>query len=185
MTSKAVLELTKRHAKLAHVNIREEKHGEDSVTAVDIKLTEIMLEKDDLNALLHEKHAHAALFNQAKAGSIIEPVFKWFAPFSFTEKFIDCSAALYLGLNGEAHELEDVTLAKLVLEPLSGGQTALTITLQHSLEDAEILATLGEQLGRECSVAITFGKVDEAEKKQAKLPLEPKKDGAEQQAVTH
>jgi hypothetical protein len=170
--SKAILELGKRHAKLSHVNIREEKHGDDSVPAIDIKLTEIMLEREDLNALLAEKHAHAALFNQAKAGTLIEPVFKRFAAFQFTEKFVECSATLYLGLgDDEGRELEDVTLARISLQPLSGGQTQMTITLQHELDDSDILSTLGDQLGRECSVELTFGKIDEQEKRQGKLAL--------------
>lgn len=189
--ARAILELTKRHAKVAHLNVREEKHGDDSVTAVDIKLSEIVLEKDDLNALLAEKHAHAALFNQAKAGALIEPVFKRFAPFAFTEKFVDCAATLYLGLGAQAFELEDVKLASIKLECVSGGQTMLSLTLQHELDDSEILASLADQLGRECSVEITFGKLDEAEKRQGKLALNPKAEetvatfGDEQRETAH
>lgn len=185
MANKAILELTKRHAKLAHINVREEKHGEESVPAVDIKLSEIMLEKDDLNALLAEKHAHGALFNQAKAGAIIEPVFKRFAPFQFNEKFVDCSAQVFLGLNGEGFELEDITVTRITLQPVSGGQTAMTLTLQHELDDTEIVSSLADQLGRECSVEITFGKVDEAEKRQGKLALNSEPSSTEQPASTH
>lgn len=172
------LELGKRQAHIAHINLREEKHGDDTVPAIDIKLEGVTLDKAELNALLGEKRAHDALFNQGKAGTLIEPVFKFFEPFKFTEKFVDCQATLYLGIQAAEYELEDVRITGLKFTPMSGGSTAVTLTVQHELDDTEIVGALADQLGRECSVAISFGKVDVEEKKQQKLALNDEADKA-------
>lgn len=185
MTKKTqVLELDKRHATISHVNLREEKHGEDSVPAIDIKLTEIPLTKDELIAITHDKQAWNLMYVEEKGG-LIRPSQPYFASKRpFDEKYVDCSAVLFLGIQGAEYELEDVKLSKITMEPTDGGTTSMDLTIQLELDDTEILSHLADQLGRECSVALTFGSIDEGDKKQQKLPLNSTA-GTDAPASTH
>lgn len=171
----AVIELDRRQAILDNVNLRPENHGDDIVPAVDIKLSGIPLNKVELNTLLGDKHAHDCLFNTAKAGSIVEPMFKQFQAFKLKDKFEDCSATMSFGLAEDGYELDDVKITGVSLEPLAGGMTAMTVTLQHALEDTDIVGDLASYLRSECSIVLTFGtkaiEDKKAKEKQGKLPL--------------
>src|SRR5678815_6168342 len=107
----AVLDLAKRPAMVMHVNPRLERHGDDGVLAVDIKLDGIHLEPDELNLLLGDKHAHDALFVKANGkGKAPEPMFRQLKSFELVDKFENCAAIITLGLSD--NELERFELAE-------------------------------------------------------------------------
>lgn len=172
MSKTKALEIEPRHCRFTNLNIRLEKHGDDDVPAVDLKFEDLMLRKDELNRLLGEKFAHDALFRAAKEGGLIEPLFPMLAPLALEDKFEDCTATVAFGLNDDfTTELEDVKFRGVRLKPVSGGMTAITLTVQYELDDSELMSSLTEFLGRECKVGLVFGKKTEAEKKQQKLAL--------------
>lgn len=168
--SKAVLDLPKRPARVAHINTRLEKHGESSVLCADIKIEGVHLEPDELNLLLDDKHAHNALFVTAK-GKATEPMFRQLKRFELESKFEDCSASIFLGLSDDSVDFEDVKVAKVKLSPQVGGQTMVELTVQTEIEDTNDIASLLEHLDSEACVAITFGAKSKPEGKKAQKDL--------------
>lgn len=168
----AVLDLAKRPAKITHVNPRLERHGDSSVLAIDIKLDGIHLEPDELNALLDDKHAHAALFVSASKGKAAEPMFRQLKSFELVDKFEDCSAVIGLGLSDIEIEFEDVKVASVKLTPQVGGQTLMECSVQTEVDEADDVARLLEQLEAEGSVALLFGAKSKPKGKKAQKDLD-------------
>lgn len=190
----AVLDITKRPAMVMHVNPRLEKHGKDSVLAVDITLDGLHLEADELNALMDDKHAHAALFKSANGkGKAAEPMFRQIAAIALVDKFEDCACTIGLGLSDIEIEFEDVKLKDVKLIPQVGGMTLMRCTVQTEVEDADDVARLLEVLESESTAAILIGAktVPKGKKAQKSLDLAPTagktadQAGAEPPASTH
>lgn len=166
-----MLTFDKRPCKIGpSINTRTEKHGDESVPAMDIPLTAILLDKHELNELLGDPHAWDCLFVERK-GKPAEPMFaKSLKPFAVVGKFQECRASLWLGLKPELLELADVKLAKLKLEPSTGGMTALSVTVQSPCEESA--ARLLQFLDSQIDVALDFGDAVAGEEEQPELELE-------------
>lgn len=168
----AVLDLAKRPAMVMHVNPRLERHGESGVLACDIKLDGIHLEPDELNLLLDDKHAHAALFKAANGkGKAAEPMFRQLKSFELVDKFENCAATISLGLSDNELEFDDVKVAKVRLTPQVGGQTLVELTVQTVIEDTDDVARLLEHLESECNVALMFGSKEKPKDRKAQKEL--------------
>jgi len=168
--SKHYLTLTNRHCKIGNsINTRAEKHGDEDVPACDIPLDGILLEREELNALLGDKAAHKSLFQYTK-NAPDEPSFKAFKPFALKDKFEECSVTLLLGISEMELELTGVKLANIKLEPLTGGQTALSLQVQTTCP-VESMAQAIAFLNAEIEAEITFGKKTEKSTKQRELPM--------------
>lgn len=154
----AVVDLPKRPATIKHVNPRPEYHGEDVVLAIDVKLDGIHLEPDELNLLLGDKHAHAALFKTANGkGKAAEPMFRQLKRFELVDKFENCTATIGLGLTDLEVTFEDAKLTKVKLTPLVGGQTLMECTVQAEIEDTSDVASLLDYLLSEGTAALLIG----------------------------
>ncbi len=179
MTAKKPLELSSRPCMLDNVNLRTERHGEDEVPAVDIKLSNIMLKKDELIRLTGDKDSWNLMFEQEKSGSVIEATMQWCDGWRHLDaKFIECNSTLRFGMQKTEHEIENHKIKGAAVRALTGGSAELMCTLQVALEDTKIVAQLAEYQHKEGHVAITFGKVDAGERKQGKLALNDETDKA-------
>lgn len=193
MTAKKPLELTSRPCMIDNVNLRTERHGDDEVPAVDVKLSNIILKKDELIRLTGDKEAWNLLFEQEKAGSVIEPTMQWCDGWRFLgAKFIECSSVIRFGMQKTEHEFGNHKIKGAAVRALTGGSAELQCTLQVALDDTKVVAQLAEYQHKEGHVAITFGKIDEGDRKQQKLALndDPEKSKnkfgeGEQQPATH
>lgn len=164
-----MLSLTKRTAKVGNaIQSRSEMHGEDSVTAIDIPLADIMLAATELNAIMREPYAHNALFNhRAAAGGLVEPLLKHVKPLALDEKIEGASITITHGVEAEVVRLAPVKLAKIKLDPKLGGLTAMSCTVQCTPDLGEDIAHLLERLNSTVDVEIDGGEFGA----QAELPL--------------
>jgi len=189
MANNTTLELAERIAKIGgSINTRSERHGDEDVPACDIPLVGFMLEADELDALIG-KGAHKALYRDAK-GNNVEPRFEHVTELAVDQKFV---GNVSLDLESIDLELDDenVTLAKIRLEPQVGGLTAMSLQVQCTPSTDEIAQLVGS-LNREVRAAITFGGRKQPKgKKQPELPMgnhaqTPAADAAEEpSAATH
>jgi hypothetical protein len=154
------------------INTRSEIHGDENVPALDIPLSAIMLSATELNALLQEPYAHEALFNErTNPRALVEPLFKQLHPLKLKDKFEESSVTLIVGLNRKAVTLNDVKLAKLTLQPLVGGLTALKLTVQCTPTLDDSITTLLAFMNHDADVEITIGERVAPAQKQSELPL--------------
>jgi len=173
------LTLTKRPAKLGSgINTRAEKHGDDDVPACDIPLAGIFLEREELNALLGDPSLHKALFTTMPGESTPQPVLRRFKPLQLADKFEGCTVTIIAGLSATSFMLDDVTIAKLKLEPQTGGLTAMSMQVQALAEDLDVTALLG-WLNHDVDVEVQFGTVAKGKDKQQDLPLSTVGDNEE------
>lgn len=166
-----MLNLAKRPAKIGvAINSRRELHGETPVTALDIPLTDIMLDASELNAILREPHAHNVLFNEsgvATGGRIREPVFKHISALSLADKIEGATVTIVHGVEAVELRLSPVKLSKVKLQPQVGGLTAMTCTVQCTPDLNAGIAALLERLDSVVDVEIDCGDFG----KQQSLPL--------------
>jgi hypothetical protein len=176
MTAKKPFELTARPCKIDNINPRVERHGDEEVPAVDIRLTGITLSKAELIRLTGDAQAWNLMFEEGKGG-VIEPTLQCFDSTRYLEaKFEECHSTLRFGMQKTEHELDEHKIKSCAFKPLVGGMTELTLTIQYKLDDTKIMGPLTDYQGKEAHAAINFGKVSEIEKRQGKLALN---EGAE------
>lgn len=161
------MNLGKRPAMIGNaIQSRAEMHGDEPVTAIDIPLTDIMLDPEELAWILREPLAHRALFNKVRGG-IQEPLLKHIKPVVLADKIEKATITITHGVSAEELCLTPVNLAKIKLEPRAGGLTAMSCTVQAvpDLDDSAI-AHLLERLNSAVEVEIDgggFGKQKELE----------------------
>lgn len=161
------MHLAKRPAKIGNaIQSRAELHGEDSVTAIDIALTDIMLSRDELNEIMREPAASAALFNGTE-DKLLEPLFKHIRPLQLAEKIEGASIVITHGVEAETIRLAPVKLAKIKPEPKIGGMTAMSCTVQATPDLDEDLAHLLGRLNSSVEAEIDGGQFGA----QQELPL--------------
>jgi hypothetical protein len=162
------MHITARSAKIGNqIQSRSEQHGEESVTAIDIPLTDIMLDERELNALLCEPYAHAALFDHRRVASIIAPMFPRLKALAMTERLEDATVVITHGLDRETLRLTPVRVTKIKLTPCVGGLTAMSCTVQSTPDLDVNVAHLLERLNSEVEIEIECGQFGA----QAELPL--------------
>lgn len=151
------MELTKRSGKLGRsINTRTEVHGEDLVPAIDVRLSELVLNAGELDVLLGEG-AHGALFRTA--GNSVVPRFGGLAPLSVAGKLRDqvlvLSVPPVMGMEAAPPVvLVPATVKDVALEPQEGGTTKLSLMVQHAAPMSDDMASLMEWMGHEVEVAI-------------------------------
>jgi hypothetical protein len=165
------MHLNKRPAKVGNqISSRGEMHGDESVTALDIPLTDVMLDETELGEIMREPRAAAALFDDSNGMS--RPFFAHIKPIALAEKIEGAAITITHGLKAESIHLANVKLAKIKLGPCAGGMTAMECTVQCTPDLTEKVAHL---LG--CINAVVDIEIDGGEfGLQAELPIEPKRD---------
>jgi len=161
-------ELAAKRCTLGIINNRIEKNGDQDVTAFDLPIT-LLLDPDELNALLGDKYKHRALF-ETKNG-VSHPMFPEFESFALKE---DRQGDVTLHLAGETEvEYEDVRLKSLTLSPVAGGETELRCKVQVLPQTKHITKLINAQ---NCELKISVADTKIAAKnrsKQQDLPLDP------------
>lgn len=142
------------------INSRTQKAGQNDVPALDIPLSQIVIDSNNLDALLLEEGAWDRLFIEPVDNKPIAPVFPLLAPLRFREKIGNVNLTLIIGSHQLA--LEKVTLASVTLELQEGGMCHLSFTLQ----------CLTEQVGDDLRVLV------EHQNKQVLLELHANNYGA-------
>jgi len=154
------------------VNLRTEKHGEDNVPAVDIPIEGIMLSSEDLNELLGTPGAHDTLFSTVRGHQ--EPALPQIKDLVLRDKVAGADVCIKIHGTGPAKKLQlkDCKIKGLTLAPLSGGATALSITVQTSGD--HVPATIGllaSHLSGQINVEISGGAIAEKKATQGELPI--------------
>ena len=156
--------LKKQSAEVAHVNLREEKHGEDPVLACDVKVV-----ADVPNTFLSQLSPtlKASLYQAEGVGAELQaplledgthlPVLRY--PQLGTLKWDVKMGGATLVLHG-AKKADDVRLAgevnELRLVPKEGGTVEITFRLQF-IPEPEQVAAVGALLGRQTKVSVLPG----------------------------
>lgn len=140
-----MLQLSPRPAKFGpSFNGRSEKQGDDSDLAIDIALSDIALDKQELGEF--DENLPGALYN---GGDI--PRLAKFKPLEMAEKIEGATVQLIDGT--EMLELTDCKLAKLRFTALAGGKAMLAVQVQHHPK-AEEMDWIGQRLRHPISVAL-------------------------------
>lgn len=151
--------LKKQKSRVAHLNVREEKHGEDPVLAVDVKIT-----ADVANSFLDDlgRGMRAALYRGEgeTAGETFDldldhmPVLRFPALQPLKWKVGMVAGKLVLHGSKKAEDLLfECDVKDLALAPKEGGTVELTFQAAV-LPTSEELAKLGELLGHDVKVSI-------------------------------
>ena len=166
-----ILSLTKRRALVGpSINTRTEKHGAEDVPGVDIPLSDIFLDKDELCALLQDPEAHDALFTEAR-GEQLEPRFQTIQALVMDDKFVGAKVSIEVTTGGEKTVLllKPAKLAKLKLTPQVGGLTLMSCTVQgNPAGHTDVLALLNQK----CRLSILNAELEEHAAPEPELPLE-------------
>lgn len=166
-----MLTITKRPVHIGgHINATTEKHGEDDVSAVDIALEGIMLSAEELNALLNDPKASAALFVRSN-GSFAEPMFPQLKPLALKDAYEGATVRLTVGLKADELVLGDCKLRNIKLTPQAGGMTEMSLSVRARPNDDELIATLFRYMNHDEAVEIADAKVAEKGGKQKDLAL--------------
>lgn len=176
-----MLEISKIHAQLGKIANNLEKHGDDDVSAFDVPVTGILLDKKSLNRFLDDSQASAALFNTTRTNDT-EPVFKIFKPLVLKDTFEGIRVDFNLG--GKEFTLTDCKASKVSVELRNGGTAEISLQLRVRPEnDKQILLFLGYQ-NREIDIALADAKVAlKGGQKQGELALEGDDDEGERGEV--
>ncbi len=155
-----MLNITLRTAKLgSSLNGRTEKHGNDDVPAADMSVDSIFLTAAELNDLLGIKDAHDRLFRVEHVGGLPEPVFAAYGGHTLPDKFEGANVTIEHGLQKLEIELADVKIAKVYLEPQTGGLTKLSLQIQANHDWEDLAPALLSCMNKEIKIAITDAEV--------------------------
>jgi hypothetical protein len=151
-------------ARLAHVNMRTEKHGEDDATAIDLKFT--MAAANDALAMFHPRLREALYFNRdgEQGQESVEGVppalpnrlFPSMAPIAWDTELSGATVIVDYGLGGESNiTFGDCRVNAFKLAPIEGGSVEITFRVQTSDIPAGALDKLSGLLNRETQVTVT------------------------------
>jgi hypothetical protein len=153
-------EIAATDIEFAHLNVRSEKHGEEDVTAVDLKL--VYITSHDVLKLFHPT-LPALLYEFDRAQQVVEgasPVmtaraFPALSPLKWNEEVTGLQLTIEHGLSGKSDiVLKDCTADHFVIEALDGGSVMLTFRLRTVCTDERILGKLGVLIKRDLPMAI-------------------------------
>lgn len=148
--------LKRQTAKIAHLNVREEKHGEESVVAVDVKV-QADIGNDFLEALALGLRAAlysvdgAQLEGVEQAYSVLR--FAAMKPLDWEAPMTACEFVVHGAKRADDMEFTGEIAKPLVLAPKEGGTVSVTLQVQIH-PDAHDLGALSAFLGRSTKVSL-------------------------------
>lgn len=172
MASKNHLSLPKRGCKFRGMNGRAEFDGDDKKSAADYGISGFMLTRDETNEFFG-RDVYARLFDTKKRPP--EPAMPEVPTYHITHKFRDSSVSLFFDGESEAVKLA-CNLAKIEITPQTGGMCELKVQLQSHPSRQEV-GILYDNLGRDISASIRFGKLVEKIEAQPELPMDAGESG--------
>lgn len=170
-----MLNITERTARIGNqIQSRGENHGEDTVTAIDIPLTDVMLDEREFNALMGLPNAFNAFFD--RSGGLLQPAFTRLKPLALSEKIEGARVVIKHGVAAEELRLGNAKIAKIKLEPVTGGFVSMSCTVQcvptldvniaHLLDRLNSTVELsidGGQFGAQQELALGASEIEEPE----------------------
>lgn len=149
-----MFEIRDRACKIGnHVNVRTEARGdEEVVTAFDISIVDISLDKGELNTLLGDEQAHERLFRTEEGGRIV-PAFNAVQSLRLKAKIPSARVEIHVG-QGKAIVMPDAKLSKVTLERRDGGVCGLGVQVQCIPNIDEGGARLLKHLGADAGITI-------------------------------
>lgn len=151
-----MLQLDNHSASVANLNVRKERHGDESQLAVDVKL-ETQASNEILDSL--DKGLREALFRKPGKGeqqalpidgnNLTAVKFPSLEPVKLTHEYAGYEVEIDGDLEAtEAIVLVDAKIKKLAIAPIEGGSVGLTFTVSAEA-DANDVADLADALIRE------------------------------------
>jgi hypothetical protein len=122
------------------INFRTQKHGDESVQATDIRVSDIELTKDEVNTLLQEPYASRALWTAGGRGKPERPVFERIEALKLDETIESSKVAIKVG--GEEIKLGVCKLKSVTVQPMIGGVAKMSCLVQATPDIDELLADL-------------------------------------------
>jgi hypothetical protein len=122
------------------INFRTQKHGDESVQATDIRVSDIELSKEEVNALLQESRADRALWKSGGPGKPEKPVFEHIDALRLDETIESSKVAIRVG--GEEIKLGVCKLKSITVQPMVGGVAKMSCLVQATPTIDELLADL-------------------------------------------
>lgn len=147
--------LQSQAAKLVHINVREEKHGDEPVPAIDLKIS-----ADLQNTFLSQLHPTLcwSLYDKSPSHDLVDdthmPVLRYKAIEPVRWKGDIKEALITLVGAPEAGNIEFVaSVSKLVLECLEGGTVRIGFMVQ-AVVDAHMIGQLAGLLGQDIEISV-------------------------------
>jgi hypothetical protein len=122
------------------INFRTQKHGEESVQATDIRVSDIELSKDETKTLLQEPYADRALWTAGGRGKPERPVFEHIDALKLDETIESSKVSIKVG--GEEIKLGVCKLKSVTIQPMVGGVAKMSCLVQATPAIDEQLADL-------------------------------------------
>jgi hypothetical protein len=120
--------------------------------SIKLELAGILLDENELNSVLGEPHAHRSIYNTN--GKDIVPYLKCLKALELSHAWEGAAVTLWYELGKKSLELTKAKLTKIRLEPLNGGETQMSCTVESEPTlDAKIVALI-ERMGSgiECEI---------------------------------
>ena len=152
-------------ATLAHLNTFTEKHGDEPVNGIALKM-EVMAHAEVVDGL--DKNLQPFMFTKNK-----ELKFPDIGPIRWMRELVGAGVTIDGDdLLGERHvTFSDATVDKFSIEPQIGGTVHITMRVKCK-PDAEEMATLYELLGKEIRLTVSPAKAKEGPMKRDQQPEE-------------
>ena len=178
MKIKAKPAILGKSLRVHNVRARSEdgEEGGDSgelIPARDIPLKKIMVTKSQFNKLIGSDQAYNSFFNDGARP--VEPAFESIHALKLKDTYKDCSAQISFGVSAKTIDIEeDAKIKNISLKPCTGGVAEMNCTLQAVLPRKLETLDLENFIGKEVTVSLQFGEVDEGDEdaKQGNLGLE-------------
>lgn len=151
--------LNEHEVRMVNVNVRPELHGEEAVTAVDLKIeakmpNNILFEFDpSLKLILYVKDPNPELIDQPEHLTKLRfPQIGY--PIKWDEEIIGAKAVFHLGVSGKRSDvtLEMCDVNEFRFEPQEGGTVVVTFRIQTKPDEKQ-LGKLGMMAG--CDVILS------------------------------
>lgn len=150
--------LTTHSAKLSHINVREEKHGDESVPAVDLRIA--LSCPNDFLAYLHPDLKASLYRAEHDQGALIEDAgylprlrFEQMPEIRWT-MLMKADVVLHGAKPKDDIALLEVEVDKVVLSPMDGGTVGVQFRVR-ARPSATIVAKLYSALGVDGKVSVT------------------------------
>lgn len=153
-------EISADDVRLMHLNVRSEKHGEDDVTAIDLKLQ--WTTSNDALRMFHP-HLPEALYQHDKKQATVDGigpkmgarVFPDLGPLKWKQEVTGLKLTISHGINAKTDlVIADCSADHFVLEPLDGGSVDIVFRVRSICKDERILGKLGMLIKRDLPVDI-------------------------------
>ncbi|MBS0364923.1 MAG: hypothetical protein JSR67_03755 [Proteobacteria bacterium] len=178
-----MLSLDNAHCRIGKISNNLEKHGDEDVPEFNIPITGVMLNAEQLNALIGDPHCDRAWFNTRK-DKTLEPMSWWErGEFRLTDKLdADVCTISFSGDRSIEFEAEEgdgeegarpaCRISRMELKPVVGGMTELSFQLQVVPGIGKNNLLLQEHQNREVRITIGESRIAAKRGKQQELGLD-------------